>query len=273
MTHQNRTLQMLEFDDIDAWAPSLKNALQAHVSEDAYRAVATSKPEYIEDALETFFGLTDRDAIIHSTLSWVESKKIIGFHGTRLTDKEIASVLLDGLVPLAAGARRERLIRALSRDPNWSMVEGRLDEVIDAHGEGNTSGHRQGQIHLTLSEAGLVGGFNHYLTHGSEFDQHVAFELLGQAGQDYLARDGVAILFRVAVPGPCALEAAHPFFTVEDACNVGEVPNIVKEFLSAWTFHQTDQSFRPTELKVDCGMIFKSTIPPEWIINHKTVSL
>lgn len=273
MTLPSMILQVLEFDDIDTWAPSIENALQAHVSEDAYRVVATSKPEFIEDALETFFSLTDREAIISSTIGWIESKKIIGCHGTRLTDEEVASVLSGGLVPLRAEARRERLVRALSKHPNWSMIEGRLDEVIDAHGRGSSSGNRQDQVHLTLSEAGVVAGFNHYLTHGSEFDQHVAYALLGQASKDYLAKDGVPILFRVAVPGHYALEAAHPHFSIEDVRSIREVPNIVKEFLTSWTFYLTDHSFSPNKLKVDCGMVFKSTVPAEWIINKKTVSL
>lgn len=273
MTHLNTTLRQLDFDDIDKWAPSLENAILLHVSKDVHRAVATSKPEYIEDALETLFGLVDRKAVIHSTLDWINSRKIIGCHGTRLTDNEIASVLSDGLVPLRAEARRERLIRALSKHPNWSMVEGRLDEVIDAHGRGNAAGNRQEQVHLTLSEAGVVAGFNHYLTHGSEFDQHVAYSLLGQTGKDFLAQDGVPVLFRFAVPGHCALEAAHPYFTIEDVCSMGEVPNIVKEFLTSWAFYLTDQSFSPNELKVDCGMVFKTTVPAEWIINKRTIAL
>ncbi len=273
MIQPNTTLQVLEFDDIEAWAPSLENTLHSHVSEDAYRAIATSKTEFIEDALDMFFDLTDREAVIQCTLGWIESKKIIGCHGTRLTNKEVASVISDGLVPLRAEARRERLVRALSKHPNWSKVEGRLDEVIDAHGRGNSAGHRQEQVHLTLSEAGVVAGFNHYLTHGSEFDQHVAYTLLGQSGKDCLAQDGVPILFRVAVPGHCALKAAHPYFTVEDVRSNGEVPNIVKEFLTSWTFYLTDLSFRPNELKVDCGMIFKFTVPAEWIINRRIIAL
>lgn len=273
MIQSNTTIQLLEFDNIEAWAPSIEDTLKLHISEDAYRAIATFKAKYIEDALDMFFGVTDREAVIQSTLGWIESKKIIGCHGTRLTNKEADSVFSDGLVPLRAEARRERLVRALSRHPNWSKVEGQLDEVIKAYGRGNIGGHRQGQVHLTLSEAGVVAGFNHYLTHGSEFDQHVAYTLLGQSGKNCLAKDGVPILFRVAVPGHCALKAAHPYFTVEDVRGNGEVPNIVREFLMSWTFYLTDKSFRPDEVKVDCGMIFKSTVPAEWIIDKRIVAL
>ena len=266
------TLEILEFDNIGIWAPSLENALQAYVSENVLHNVATSKPEYMEDALETFFKLTDQDAIIQNTLCWIESNKIAGFHGTRLTNKEIASVLSNGLVPLQADDRREPLIRKLSKHPNWPAVEGRLDETIDAYGKEGSAGHRQGQVHLTLSEAGIVTKFNHYLTHGSEFDQHVASALLGQDGKDYLTRDGDPILFRMAVPGRCALKAAHPFFAIEDTRKSGGLPNIVKEFLRSWAFYLTDRNFSPSKLKVDCGMVFKSVVPAEWIIDHRTVS-
>ena len=273
MVQQNTTLRILDFDDIDKWAASLENALRSHVSKDVLRAVATSKPKFIEDALEKLFSLIDQKAVIHNTLDWINSKKIIGCHGTRLTDNEIASVFSDGLVPLKAEVRRERLVRALSKHPNWSIVEGQLDEVISAYGRGNKAGHRQEQVHLTLSEAGLFSGFNHYLTHGSEFDQHVAYTHIGQTGKDFLRLDGVPILFRFAVPGHRALEAAHPYFTIADICKSGEVPNIVKEFLTSWAFYLTDQSFGPKELKIDCGMVFKTTVPAEWIIDKKAVAL
>jgi len=270
MTKPVINLKVLEFDDIGMWAPSIKNALQAHVSDDVCRLVATSEPE---DAIETLFDLTDRKAIIQNTLNWIGSNKVVGFHGTRLTNQEVDSVLLKGLVPLKAEDRRVRLIRALSRHPNWSVVESRLDEVIDAHGKGNAAGHRQDQVHLTLSESGVVTGFNHYLTHGSEFDQHVAYSLLGEDGKNYLTEDGDPILFRVAVPGDYALKAAHPYFTVEDLCRNGEVPNIVKEFLTSWAFYLTDRSFSPIKLRIDCGMIFRSVVPADWILDQKVVSL
>jgi hypothetical protein len=47
-------------------------------------------------------------------------------------------------------------------------MEPQLEETLALFGAANHGGHREGQVHLTISRAGLVQGFNHYLTHGSE---------------------------------------------------------------------------------------------------------
>ncbi len=43
-------------------------------------------------------------------------------------------------------------------------------------------GRREGQVHLTLSPAGLVNGFNHLLCEVAEIAVHIATELLGPEG-------------------------------------------------------------------------------------------
>lgn len=263
---------MIDFDDIDDWAPKLAAALSPHVPDSIGPKLAAAALEFVEDARDLLFDLAGRDAVIDAALDWIRSTKIVGYHGSRLTDEEIASVRSSGLIPLKAEARRLRLIRALSSHSRWHEVLNQLDAVIQAHGRGSAVGNRENQVHLTLSGAGLINSFNHYLTHGAEFDQHAAYALLGQEGKDLLARDGKPTLIRVAVPGPVALDAAHPFFSIDDIRDRGDVPNIVNEFLEAWSYRLAYPEFQSRTLEVDCGMLFRSTVPAAWIIGFDTLA-
>ena len=152
---------MVEFDDIDNWTSDLAAALSEHVPISVARKIAAASPEFVEDARDKLFELMDRNTIIDATLDWIRSTEIVGYHGTRLTHQEIDSVRANGLVPLKAEARRTRLVRALSPHPKWREAADRLDAVIQAHGPGGFGGHREGQVHLTLSQSGLTKGFNH----------------------------------------------------------------------------------------------------------------
>jgi len=263
---------MIDFDDIDDWAPKLAAALSPHVPDSVGLKLAAIAPEYIEDARDMLFDLTVRDAVIDATLIWIRSTKISGYHGSRLSDAEIASVRAAGLIPLKAEARRHRLIRALSPHPRWQGVADQLDAAIQSHGRGGAAGLREDQVHLTLSRSGLTNGFNHYLTHGAEFDQHVAYALLGPDGEELLARDGKPGVFQVAVPGPLALDAAHPYFGIDDVCARGGVPNLVNEFLEAWSYRLAHPGFQSRTLEIDCGMVFRSTVPAAWIIGFDTLA-
>jgi hypothetical protein len=263
---------LLDFDEIDDWAPKLAAALKDHVPDTVRSRIAVRALEYIEDARDVLFELADRDAIIDATLAWVRSSMLAGYHGTRLTDAEVDLVLAMGLLPLKAEARRDRLIRALSPHPRWGEVAGLLDETIRTHGQGERAGRREDQVHLTLSRSGLTNGFNHYLTHGAEFDQHVAHALLGQEGQDLLGRDGVPRVVQVAVPGAVALDAAHPFFDIDHLRANGDVPNVVDQFLKAWSYRLAHPGFQARTLEVDCGLFFRSAVPASWVVNVETLS-
>lgn len=127
-------------------------------------------------------------------------------------------------------------------------------------------------MHLTLSKAGLTDRFNHYLTHGAEFDQRVAYALLGPNGKQLLARDGKPTVIQVAVPGSLALEAAHPHFGIDDMKARGDVPNLVNEFLEAWSYRLAYRGFQSRTLKIDCGMVFRSIVPPAWILSLETLT-
>ena len=128
-------------------------------------------------------------------------------------------------------------------------------------------------MHLTLSRCGLVNGFNHYLTHGSEFDQHVAHALLGADGAELLTADGWATVTQAAVPGDAALNAVNRYLTVDERLARGEVPGLVDEFLKAWSYGLAHPDLDCGTLHVDCGLRFSSAIPPAWIVGVDTVSV
>jgi hypothetical protein len=270
---ERMTGNLIDFDDIESWAPSFTAALKDHLPSNVGSLLAEKTPEYIEDARDILLGLTDRDTIINAALAWVRSSEIAGYHGTRLTHAEVASVRMRGLLPLDARTRRVRLSRALSRHPQWQSVASRMDEALEKHGRGQCAGGREGQVHLTLSRSGLVNGFNHYLSHGSEFDQHVAHFLLGDEGKELLREDGTPTVLKFSVPGPVALDAAHPFFGIDDKRRQGEVPNIVNEFLEAWGYALAHPGFQPSSLEADCGLFFRNVVPADWLVVAEPVEV
>jgi len=258
---------MLDFDSIDDWAPKLAAAVSPHVPDSVVQKLVAAAPKSIEDAQARLFDLTVRDAVIDTTLTWIRSTKIAGYHGSRLTDAEMASVRATGLIPLKAEGRRHRLIRALSPHSRWHEVAEQLDAAIR-----EVARHREDQVHLTLSRAGLTEGFNHYLTYGAEFDKHVASALLGPDGKELLACDGDPRVIQVAVPGPLALDAAHLFFSIDDVRARGDIPHLVNQFLMAWSYRLAHPGFQCRTMKVDCGMIFRSTVPAAWIVDFDTLA-
>ena len=128
-------------------------------------------------------------------------------------------------------------------------------------------GNRSGQAHLTLSKAGLTKGFNHYLTHGSEFDQRIAHQLLGDEGVSLLALDGVGYLLEFSVPGGEAIAAANRYISAEEMIERGEAPNIVRDFLKVLSYRVYDSEFSPENMRADCGLVFYRDVPPDWLVS------
>jgi hypothetical protein len=263
---------MIDFDDLDDWSPKLAEALHGYLPDSTEVALRTAAPPFTEDARDHLFDLAGRDPIISRTLDWIRSTAIVAYHGTRLNDMERVAVRSAGLLPLDPLARRDRLRRALSPSPRWHAVHARLDAIIEKYGQGQ-AGVRAGQVHLTLSRSGLTKSFNHYLTHGAEFDQQVARDLLGCEGERLLARDGEPTLIRVAVPGTDALAAAHPLFDIETLRARGDVPNLANQFLQAWSYRLAHPGFQSSSLLVDCGMRFESAVPANRILDVEVLQL
>jgi hypothetical protein len=256
---------MICFDSIEAWEPSLSQVLSHLAPINVQQSLQKQSHQFLEDATDHFLSLADRDKVIDSVLTWLRSNSIAAYHGTRLTPDEVNSIKANGLIPLDATERHVRLKRALSRHPRWPNVAHMLDEEIQSMRQGNAVGSREGQVHLTLSNYGLTNHFNHYLTHGSEFDWHVAQALLGDEGRDLLTRDGDSFVIQVEIPGEIALAAAHPWGSIKDVRAKGDLPNILKEFLNVWCFRLVRPEFTICGYPVDSGMVLRQTIPPKWI--------
>ena len=261
---------MVDFDVIDAWKPKLSDVLHPYMAENKLAKLVSVQTKDPSVALDSLFSLGDRNAIFDATIAWIKAVSIVGYHGTRLIDSEVISLKQNGLIPLKSSDRRRRLKRVLSRHDRWPEVESKFKDTIRNFGPGQKGGQREGQSHLTLSRNGLITASNHYLTHGSEFDQRVAYELLGDDGEELLRDDGEPRLVKVAVPGDKALDAAHPHFTVDDLLESGDVPNLVSQFLGSWALKVGHSEFQCRTLEVDCGMIFSSVVPPSWIVNIET---
>lgn len=261
------------YDDINDWVYALDAALGSTVSGQVRLQLRQAQPEYVEDALNLLLELANRNAVIDATLHWIRSNIIAGYHGSRFMADDVASIRTNGLVPLRTNTRRHQLIRALSPHPRWAEVEPELDRVLADYGPGCRAGNREGQVHLTLSKEGLMRGFNHYLTHGAEFDQHVARELLGSDGIVLLSKNGVPTIVTVSVPGDAALTAANPYSSIENARSNGNVPNLVRAFLNAWSYRVANPGFQTASLKTDCSMVFRGTVPTTWIASIDTVTI
>ena len=140
------------------------------------------------------------------------------------------------------------------------------------YGESNKAGRRERQVHLTLSRCGLLHDFNHYLTDGSEFDQHVAYALLGNEGKELPRKDGKARVIKVSVPGDIALNAANRYFRIDDQpLEKGQLPNLVEDVLKVWSYTLAHPDFDCRTLKVDCGMVFFEALPSDWIVDIETL--
>jgi hypothetical protein len=265
-----RNVNAVSFDQIDHWHDEFGSAICDLLPEDYLPLLLSRKPEYFEDAASFLLDRSDRDAVVDASLRWIDSKVILAYHGTRLTEDELSSVRSRGLVPLDFTSRRPRLERALSNHPRWSEVAHLLDDCIEEVGPGWKFGSRGGQVHLTLSRNGLLKGFKHYLCGGSEFDQRVAECILGESGLDLLSKDGSPYLVEVGVPGSIALNAAHPHFSILDVRSMGDLPNIACHFIRAWAWRLTEPEYTPEQWPIDCGLVFRNAIPPDWIvdINH-----
>ncbi len=255
---------MIVFDKAQEWCPSLAATLSDVLPKNAPKLLEAAKPRYVEDSLKILFGLADRPRVIAATIAWLSANRIAGFHGTRVNEEELDSIERRGLLPLQASDRLVRIERVLKARADWPDMEAKLKAAIDELGPGERMGAREGQVHLTLSRNGLSSGFNHYLLYGSEFDQRVLQHVVSDEALSLLEADGRPVILTCSIPGKAALDAAHPYFGIQLTMDMGEVPNIVREFLEVWAFKQAWPEFQSSSLEVDCGMVFHDAVPPEW---------
>ena len=87
-----------------------------------------------------------------------------------------------------------------------------------------------------------------------------------------LGCNGMPRLFLVAVPGDLALNAANRYLSVDGLQEGGEIPNIVREFLTSWSYRLAVPEFQSSSMGVDCGIVFSQTIPAAWITDIQNLS-
>lgn len=248
-----------DFDSIANWGPRLTSALSGVVSEDLRGEMCRPELASIGDEMDVLLTRADPARLTEATRSWLRTQRVIGYHGSRLSEPEIASIMANGLRPLIPHERQARLQAILSQHPGWPSVESQFDSVIRETASGKF-GHREGEAHLTLSRGALLTAFNHYLIEGSEFDHAVAIQLLGRGAEPLLKANRLPILFTVAVPGEHALEVT------ERRTAPGEMSGLVRRVLEYWAHWLHDPTLEPGAQHLDFGLIFHDIIPADWVV-------
>ncbi|CUH79433.1 hypothetical protein [Tropicibacter naphthalenivorans] len=258
---------IVHFDKFETWEASFSDLVVRLLGEEVTQNLASSKFEYIDDAGDFLVRHSDIESVSTEIHSWILAHEFCSFHGTRLLPEEIFSVQNTGLHPLVASDREQRLRRILAHHPRWNSIQHMLLEVLDDVGPKEKQGRRQGQVHSSLSRSGLVNGFDHYLTHGSEFDQHVVRRLFDdQSGLELLSSQTVPVLVHVHFSGEQLIQGAHPFFGYLDVVGMGEIPGIARTFLDAWAFKIANPKFDLEKLRTDCCLMERFATQPERIL-------
>ena len=74
---------------------------------------------------------------------------------------------------------------------------------------------------------------------------------MGKEGYELLAQDGKPKLITVLVPGEIVLKTANRYFSISDFLASGEIPNIVRDILEAWSYYLANPDFNSKSLKID----------------------
>ena len=72
---------MLDFDENHVWGPQLYDALKNLLTKSVLDRLIKASPQYIEDARDLLFEFTNRNQIINSTITWIRSTTLSGYHG------------------------------------------------------------------------------------------------------------------------------------------------------------------------------------------------
>lgn len=264
---------MIYYDEFETWQGSFCDLVVGLLGEEEVINLASSDLECVEDAGNVVVTQLGIKTVSTEIRDWLSAREFCVFHGTRLLPEEILSVEQKGLLPLVASDREQRLRKILERHPKWDSVQDGLLKVLEDVGPKEQQGRRQGQVHFSLSRSGLVNDFNHYLTHGSEFDQHVVKRLFhDQSGLDLLNSETVPVLIHASISGEELIMGAHPYFSYSEVMDWGQVPGLARTFLNTWSFKTAKQSFDIAELQTDCCLTQWAETPPERILKIEKLS-
>jgi hypothetical protein len=238
-------MQIIDFDQIETWAPWFGAAMSRIVSPDVLRRVEREEYEWVEDARDALLAGADRRDFAARLDRELEPLHVRLFHGTRLTDRAFASLQAGGLKALVLADRAVELRSIFSQHPRWPEVEGRFDDVLYRLGPLNEAGRRQdGFIHFCISRNGLVNGCNHYLEFGAEIDSRVGQTLFGDNSAGTLLRSQrTPKIVSVIVPFAEARAAANPYFVPTN-----ELPALHDMMVEAWAYFTSSRRGRPFQI-------------------------
>lgn len=258
---------MILFDKFESWEASFGDLMVALIGQANMQKLPKLVFEYVEDAGDFVSSFSGTRVVSLEIGKWLYQNEFCVFHGTRLLPLELASIKEIGLRTLVAFDRQSRLIKILRNHSDWDVVKEKLSETLDAVGPQEKQGRREHQVHFSLSRSGLVNCFDHYLTHGSEFDQHVASRLFPDgSGLRLLQSETMPYVVHVRMSGQDLVKGAHPHISYQDAIDMGETPGLAATFLNAWAFKKSNPLFDIEELRTDCCVVQNNPTPLEKIL-------
>ncbi|MDP3340294.1 hypothetical protein [Frigidibacter sp.] len=258
---------MIYFDIIETWEESFEEIVVSLIGRSNVEELQKTAFDYIEDAGNFVTSFADIRSVSSEICSWLKDREVCVFHGTRLLPAELESIKNTGLRPLIARDRNDRLTEIFKSHKDWLVLKDSLHEITTIVGPQERDGRRENQVHFSLSRSGLIKGFNHYLTHGSEFDQNVASRLFPDGSGLKLLQSATApYLVHVRMSGGDLVKGAHPHFSYQDVVDMGEVPGLGATFLNAWAFKKSKPNFDISKLRTDCCMMQEHPTPREKIL-------
>ena len=87
------------------------------------------------------------------------------------------------------------------------------------------------------------------------------------------ARSLLSTMIKVAIPGSEVIAGAHRYFSADDLRSKGDLPNVVRDFLQAWAYRLSHPTFQSETLRVDCGAVFRETIPASSVVSIERLIL
>jgi hypothetical protein len=258
------TITALDFDAGTTWIPQLRAGLSHLLPDDVDSRLIRAKPEGPWTAQTALCRHVDPAALVAAVRHWLIDQDVLLFHGTRVSEKQLASIRSDGLKLLIAADRFAAISEFLDGHRRWREIAPRLEEAIGY--VASRSGGRVGRVHAGLSRSGMLRACNHYLVEGSEFDHHVAKFLLGEECHEQNRARGRAALVQFRISGAAALAAANPFG------ELGEVPNLVREVIGAMAYAIATRDNDTERLEADCAFVFETNIPSQAIQSIETIS-
>ena len=255
-------MHIIDFDLIENWAPWFGAAMSRIVSHDALRRVEREEYEWVEDARDALLAGADRRDFAARLDRELEPLHVRLFHGTRLTDRALASLQADGLKALILADRAAELRSIFSQHPRWSEVQSRFDDVLYRLGPLHEAGRREdGFIHLCISRNGLVKRCNHYLEFGAEVDSRVGQVLFGDnSAETLLHNQRTPKIVTVIVPFAEARAAASPYGVPPN-----ELPALHDLLVTAWAYFTSSRRGRSFSFLDTTAVRLKAPIPPSRI--------